>query len=1003
MYKNKILSLSNNKLSYCEDEEGRMFNKKDIVKSWQKAYFEKVSRNKEELGLRVPQFGALSAIRAHWSVASSPATIVLPTGTGKSETIFATIISERIKSSLIIVPSNLLREQMFEGSSHFGILPQLKMISKEVIYPTTFLYKSKIDENRLLDIISNSNIIISTPSMIKKLSLKALEKLISEVEVVIFDEAHHLGAPDWTTVRDLFSEKKILQFTATPFRNDGKKIDGKIIFNYGLSLAQKAGYFMPIDFIPIQEFDEQKSDEKIAETAIKQLIIDDENNLDHILLARANSRKRADELYDKIYSKYIEYNPVVIHTGIKQSKREEYLQLVRDGKSKIVICVDMFGEGIDIPSLKIAAIHDKYKSLPITLQFIGRFARSSGKKLGKAKLITNVAIEDLKENIEELYLQNSDWNQILNIHSSKAIKKEVENEEFIKNFNRGHVKHIDISQLKMKITTRMFKKKSNKKYLNEWKKVLNPERTTFLKNDEDFVYIFIEEVDQKVVWSNQKDILEYEYNFYVLFFDIDNGIIHLNDTDERKGNKLVEHIFPDSIPIKGESIYRCLNEINRLMISTLGLKKKPSGKISFRMFAGSDIKSGINEAVASGSIKSNLFGYGYQDGKRISIGCSYKGKIWMHWVERINFWTKWCMDIGKKVTNDEINTDDIIKNSLITEVIDKFPKGEPYKIILPNIFELASSSSKNLYISREQKEIPFFQAQIKCPILVGGNLRFEFWVNERKFIFEQTINKDTYSYKQIEGEDISVKLGSNTIKMIEYFKEFPPEITFIQCDGTIIVVEGNLKVVIKPKSNVKFPDESLLVFDWNKYGVDIKSESQGIERKKDSIQYSTIHNIVDQSSDIIFDDDGSGEIADIISIKINNEKTKVLFHFYHCKYSSQKFPGARVQDLYEVCGQAEKSIIWNDNIIYLIQRMIKREKTKNKNHNATRFEKGDIETLETLMRMVKFGIEIEMKITIVQPGVSKKKLTNSMKQLLLASDTYLKETHDLSLTCYFSE
>ncbi|WP_235819678.1 hypothetical protein [Caldifermentibacillus hisashii] len=36
----------------------------------------------------------------------------------------------------------------------------------------------------------------------------------------------------------------------------------------------------------------------------------------------------------------------------------------------------MFGEGIDIPNLKIAAIHDKYKSLPITLQFIGRFART---------------------------------------------------------------------------------------------------------------------------------------------------------------------------------------------------------------------------------------------------------------------------------------------------------------------------------------------------------------------------------------------------------------------------------------------------------------------------------------------------------------------------------------------------------------------------------------------------------------------------------------------------
>ncbi|WP_258863412.1 hypothetical protein [Streptococcus agalactiae] len=43
----------------------------------------------------------------------------------------------------------------------------------------------------------------------------------------------------------------------------------------------------------------------------------------------------------------------------------------------------MFGEGIDIPSLKVAAIHDKYKSLPITLQFMGRFARSGKERLGQ--------------------------------------------------------------------------------------------------------------------------------------------------------------------------------------------------------------------------------------------------------------------------------------------------------------------------------------------------------------------------------------------------------------------------------------------------------------------------------------------------------------------------------------------------------------------------------------------------------------------------------------------
>ncbi|MEC0276176.1 DEAD/DEAH box helicase [Peribacillus frigoritolerans] len=1007
-YKNIISTIGrDNKLSRCMDAEGRIFNQEELINSWKESYHERVSRNEDEIGLRLPQFGALSAIRAHWATSNSPATIVLPTGTGKSETMYATIISERIPSSLIIVPSNLLREQIFEGARHFGILPKLQMISDEVIYPTTFLYKSKVEDEEetiLINSLEEANIVVSTPGMIKKMPSSVLDTLVKKVEVVIFDEAHHLAAPDWGTVRERFLGKKILQFTATPFRNDGKKIDGKIIFNYGLALAQKAGYFKPIDFYPIQEFDERKSDEEIAKIAIKQLEEDFlKNEYEHVLLARANTRKRADELYEKIYSQYKVYNPVVIHGGIPLAKRNKNLQQVKDGKSKIVVCVDMFGEGIDIPTLKIAAIHDKYKSLPITLQFIGRFARTSGNKLGNAKLITNVAMDDLKEAIEELYHQDADWNQLLNIHSNQAINKEVELGEFIGKFEKGHVKEIDLSQLKMKVSTRMFQHPSKKISVNGWKQVLNPDRTTSLINEEDFVYVFIEEIETKVVWSDQKDIVQYDYDFFVLFFDEDNGIVHINETDSGKGNRLVESMFSEASAIKGDSIYRSLDGINRLMIGTLGLKQKPSGRISFRMFAGADIKAGISEAVSSGSTKSNLFGYGYQDGGRISIGCSYKGKVWMRWVERINFWTDWCQKIGNKVLDDTINTNNILNNSLALEVINEFPEGIPYKISMPETIEVSNSSAKQLYISKEQKAFPFFQTDLKNPSLVNENLRFEFWINERKFIFEQIINETSYSFKQIEGEELIVKSGNSTVKMTDYLYEYSPEVSFIQGDGTIVVVQENLMTVIKPKSDIELPLDSFFAIDWDEFGVDIKSESQGRGRKADSIQYATIHNIVDQTSDIIFDDDGSGEIADVVSVKIDKVNSKVLFHLYHCKYSDGELPGARVKDLYEVCGQAEKSIMWNDNVLEIVRRMIERESKRQKDYDETRFEKGDLQTLHMLKKMVRSGFETEFEISIVQPGVSIMKITDSMKQIILATDTYLRDTYGLRLTCYFSE
>lgn len=990
-----------NKLSFVVNNEGEKFNQQAIIQSWKDFYVEKVERTNDETGLRLPQFGALSAIRAHWATSNTPATIVLPTGTGKTETMYATIISERIKSTLIIVPSNLLREQIFEGASKFGILGKLGMIDDNVILPTTFLYKSKVKENKedeLISAILEANIIVSTPKMINKLPSTILEKLIKKIDVVIFDEAHHIVAPEWAIVREYFKEKKILQFTATPFRNDGKKIDGKIIFNYGLGLAQRAGYFKSIDFYPIQEFDENKSDEEIAKIAVNLLKADLEQGFEHVILARVQTRKRANELFEQIYSKYTNYNPVIVHAGIPKTERDFSMKKIKDGIAKIVVCVDMFGEGIDIPTLKIAAIHDKYKSLPITLQFIGRFARTGSKNLGNAKLVTNVAMDDLKNSIEELYRQDSDWNRLLNVHSANAINEEENLGDFIGNFEKSHVQVVDLSQIKMKISTRMFRYRSKKIYKDNWTNALDPTRTQAFINEVDDVYIFIEEVENKVVWSDQKDIVQYNYEFYVVYFDKENGLVHLNDSDVSKGNKLIEKIFPDASAIKGDTIYRSLDGINRLMLGTLGLKQQPSGRISFRMFAGTDIKAGISEATSSGAVKSNLFGYGFKNGQKISIGCSYKGKVWMRWVERVNFWSKWCENIGEKILNDTISTNHILSNTLTLEEIKEFPVGVPYKIILPETIEMANSLSKKIILSKENREYHFFQMELRKPEIVNGVLKFEIALNERIFIFEQQIHATGYKFKQIEGDELKVVSGKKTIMMTDYLYENSPEISFVKEDGTVAVVQENLMTVIAPKRDIELPSDRLKKVDWAIYGVNIKVESQGRVR----IQYATIHNLVDLTADIVFDDDGAGEIADIVTIKINEEARKIKIHFYHCKYSSEAQPGARVSDLYEVCGQTEKSIMWNDNAIDLIQRMIEREKVRVKDYNDTRFEKGDLKTLFTLKKMVKAGFETNLSISIVQPGVSVSKMSDSMKQVILATDTYLKETYAIPLTCYFS-
>ena len=115
----------------------------------------------------------------------------------------------------------------------------------------------------------------------------------------------------------------------------------------------------PINFYPIYEFDSDKKDFSVAAKAVEILEADIAKGFPHLLLVRASTQNRARELYEFIYEpNFSKHNPVLIISGNSASDNKEALQKVNDGNAKIIICVDMFSEGIDIPQLKICAIHE---------------------------------------------------------------------------------------------------------------------------------------------------------------------------------------------------------------------------------------------------------------------------------------------------------------------------------------------------------------------------------------------------------------------------------------------------------------------------------------------------------------------------------------------------------------------------------------------------------------------------------------------------------------------
>lgn len=986
MKKARVTIDRNSIFQMVQDDVTELTHVEQVIDSWQNCFSYK-SSGPDSQGLRPAQLGALFSIKAHWTVSNEPATIVMPTGTGKTETMIATVVSEQINKTLIIVPSNLLRKQTVEKFMSFGVLQELGVINSAAQKPSVAsLVTTPKELSDLQTIIDNSNVIVTTMPLIQRFTDEYMNAICASCKTLIVDEAHHIAANTWASVKYKLRSLRCLQFTATPFRNDGKKVDGEIIYNFPLAKAQEQGYFKTINFKPIFEFDEEQGDISIAMAAVEQLEEDLNAGHEHLILVRAKDKKSANNLFNTIYlPNFGKYNPVLVHSDVPKSDKDNAMQALREGVSKIVVCVDMFGEGIDIPGLKIAAVHDKYKSLPITLQFIGRFARAK-EGLGNATVITNIANDELNESLQELYAQDSDWNTLLKVLSDKEINKELSLQNLAKGFDKDSVQGITIQQLRPKISMEAYRTDDTKWHPNAIYSLFDPDKCFITINSDNNVIVIIEKEDSDVDWTSFKGVIDTNWNLHLVYWNSTKKIVYINSTNKSISSSIVNALFSNASIICGEPVFRCLHGIKRLMLGTIGLKSVIDGPIRFRMFAGIDIGSGISESQKETSFKSNLFGVGYDGKGKISIGCSYKGRIWSRWVESIEFWMNWCDAIATCILNEQIDTSKILEGALVPVIVQERPASVPYGIEWP--IDLDIINDKSIYITNGTNDYPIYETEIKLTQNnESGPIRFSVGNEEVFEEYELRINEGTFGFHTLTSCGLVIKRNKREYKLTEFFNEFPPRIKFVDQS----MLEGNIQVKLTTVPEIINKNRFV---KWNWDGVDIRKESQGKTKEEGTVQYRLIE--VLKNSDkysIIFDDDDAGEIADVVTFIDGGDK--IFIQFYHCKYSHGDKPGARVADLYEVCGQAEKSVKWCQEPMAIIERLISRENSRART-GGTRFEVGNIRKLKEIKNKMRV-YPTKVEIAIVQPGIDETLLTEDMMRIISGSASYLLDTYGIEL------
>ncbi|MED5609500.1 DEAD/DEAH box helicase family protein [Pseudomonas sp. JH-2] len=479
-------------------------------------------------GLRPPQLGALHAIGAHWSLERTPATIVMPTGTGKTETMLATLAAYDREPILVVVPWDALREQTASKFITFGLLRAIGVLPMDVPNPIVGIMKKRPKTQADLLMFEHCNVVVATIGSIGAgLPAALLEDLASRFKALILDEAHHVPATSWTHLKDAFRGVPTLQFTATPFRRDTQLVDGKVIFNYPLGAAQRDGYFKPIHFEPVQ-VGPLEADRAIAEAAVRQLRNDLDEGLDHLLMARCSSIARAAivaEIYQSIAG---DLSPVLIHS--ESDEAQVRLAALKNREAKIVICVGMLGEGFDLPQLKVAAVHDMHRSLAILLQFVGRFTRVAGERVGDATVVANIGDKSVSDALERLYSEDADWNFILSEMSSAAARDHAELVAFLHTSRRldddDPSDSIVLSPhlLKPKFSTAVYRATAFTGERFHSGLPANLKLQAVWQHEQSPTVYFVTRAESRVRWTNTKGVLDCEWALFVLHHDVERGL-----------------------------------------------------------------------------------------------------------------------------------------------------------------------------------------------------------------------------------------------------------------------------------------------------------------------------------------------------------------------------------------------------------------------------------------------------------------------------------------------
>lgn len=941
---------------------------------------------------RRPQLGALTAITSHWTLSPEERLLVsLPTGSGKTGVATALPHIARSRRVLVVAPSVELRKQLAEAFRHQRDLKRVGAISASCPRPVVQEVTGRdVDWERL----AACDVVVSLPNSISPQHM-SVDRLPSPdfFDLLIFDEAHHTPAATWLKLLEHFPRSRAVLLTATPRRTDGKLVPGTHAYHFPLRAAIDDGLFntiRPVILEPSAPLTEANKDAQIADAVARTLATEEHRT--SVGLIRVGTVHRATLMRAEYEARGVRAEIIIATTS--QGERDSMLARWRAGELRALIAVDMLGEGIDVPRLRVVGYHDKHKSVPATMQFIGRLARTSADYPQESVLVT-VHDEDvypaLQGALRELYREDADWVQVLPTLIDDEVQREQQDRAYLSAFEGAPVT-LALRSVRPLARASMYEVPLG----IEWAPDFSEGVPEGLRSGErfigrDIVYSGLNELGTQFVlltaeptrpkWYAGPELRRDVYDLAVVSWirSTDTTRAHLlfvNAQDAGLANAVRDTLDPTGVLRNGNPAFlqAAFDSLERLSVSSVGVRNTFAavpGTPAYSTFAGSGIDRGLREADTNArSLGHAMAQVQVASGASTTAGlASEKAKYWETRYLGLREYDLFATELAARYWFPRTTeSGPLLPNVSKGARTDAFPSSPIAAEISPALFGAAWTLPDGRPLEALDLRMSLVDTndttQLHMCLVDPTDPDVEIWVGR------QTVDG---RFTSVRGDSTLHRGTGHAAELAELFDTHPPLIYFL--NGA--TVSGGTTFPAT-RTERYLPNIPLIETDWT--GVDLTKETRRNGGEKSIHHWVETHlkerpvakNVRQRW---VFHNDGGGEIADHVVIE-QSLGSRIRIELWHSKPSLSATPGVRVKDLEVVTQQAAKSRrhITDRGLWHRIARRL-----EGKESPPLTLLAGDLDGIRALCGLIesRTGESIantppllDSKIVIVQPGLS---------------------------------